>query len=394
MQPEFQPTAVEADAVAASPAQPLPQAWISYTVRRLEPWVAWSIAVYTAWLALFAYPGLPGVWLLCLYAGLVGKWAEVHPARHQAEMALRGVALVLGALVLHTYAAPEAGGPQGPFFFWLSITCLYYAFMLKPAWSAGVVACALVEFIATTLLAHPQVSLADLAATAGFLAVFPLLLAVRFGAIMRQPDQALEEGRVDRVTGLYNQEGLEAHGNELLASCRRDHRPVSMAVFDCSDLLEVRSIYGSRTSRKLIARVVRKIAAAAGERGLAARTGPTQFTLVLPGMGRDKALAAIHKVMGSPSRIEFDAGDSEIVLVPELAVDAIRDEHRTVQEVLHELCRSLRDGREREDRRQRYLRRERERHSRPMGLETPALRRPPARLAPIAPTLPVPLAAP
>src|SRR5687767_3117582 len=95
-----------------------PHGWISHTMRDLERWVAWSIAAYTAWLGMFAFPGVPVIWLFVLYAGLVGKWAEIHPSRHQAEMAVRGVALIAGASVLHIYTAAEVGGPAGPFFFW------------------------------------------------------------------------------------------------------------------------------------------------------------------------------------------------------------------------------------------------------------------------------------
>ncbi|HYF41078.1 MAG TPA: GGDEF domain-containing protein [Ramlibacter sp.] len=399
MRSDFEPTAAfDPTSGGAAPAPALPDAWISYTMRRLEPWVAWAIAVYTAWLAVVAFPHLPAVWLFCLYAGLVGKWAEVHPPRHQGEMALRGAALVAGAYVLHTYAAPQTGGPGGAFFFWLSITCLYYAFMLKPAWGAGVVALAILEFAVASVQLRPEAALAELAVSGGFLAIFPLLLAVKFGAMMRQPDEALEEGRIDGSTHLFNKAGLLAHGEDLLAACRRERRPLSLAVFDCADLLEVRKIYGSRLSRQLMARTARKFAAVAGDRGIAARTGPAQFTVVFPGLTRDKALQAIQRVLGHPPRIEFDAGHSEIVLVPEYAVDTA-GESASVQDMHRSLCASLAQASEWEQRRRDYLQRERESHSRPMGLHS----LPPAGSAPSQPalhaagpgaaTLPVPLTA-
>lgn len=397
MKPDFEPTAA-CDPTSGSVPAPaaLPSAWISYTMRRLEPWVAWAIAVYTAWLAVVAVPELPGVWLLCLYAGLVGKWAEARPPRHQAEMALRGLALVAGAYVLHSYAGPATGGPGGTFFFWLSITCLYYAFMLKPAWGAGVVAVAIGEFALASLQHDPDTAWSALAVAGGFLAVFPLLLAAKFGAMMRQPDEAMEGGRIDGSTRLFNKAGLLAHGEELLAACRRERRPLTVAVFDCADLLEVRNIYGARVSRKLMARTAAKFAVMAGERGIAARTGPAQFTVVLPGMGRDKALQAIQRVLGHPSRIEFDAGDSEIVLVPEFALQAA-GEAESLQELHRQLGQALADTRDREQRRREYLHRERVRHSRPMGLHPvaePVASQPPARRSlATAPTLPVPLTA-
>jgi len=354
---------------SAAPSRPAaPNAWISHSVRHLERWVAWSIAVYTAWLALFAFPGEPVIWMLVLYAGLIGKWAEARPARHQSEMAWRGVALIAGAYVLHTQTAADVGGPGGPFFFWLSITCLYYAFMLKPAWGAGVVALAVLEFAVGSLQSTTTAPAAELLGQVGALCIFPLLLAMKFGAVMRRPDEALENGRIDTATTLYNQAGFTAHGDEMLAACRREGRPLSVAVFDCADLLEVRTIYGSRIARKLMARIVRKLNVLAADRGLAARTGPAEFTLVLPGMGREKTMAAIQRVLGNPMRIELDAGDSEIVLVPTFLIEVAGNDTGSVDELHGELRSELAQLQEHEERRQHYLKRERERHSRPMAI--------------------------
>jgi GGDEF domain-containing protein len=370
---------------SAAPAAATPSDWISHSLRHLERWVAWSIAVYTAWLAIFAFPGVPGIWLLVLYAGLIGKWAEARPARHQADMAWRGIALIAGAYMLHTQTSADVGGPGGLFFFWLTITCLYYAFMLKPAWGAGLVAIAVLEFAVGSLQAANPAPAADLLAQGGFLCIFPLLLAMKFGTVMRRPDEALENGRIDNSTALYNMAGFAAHGDELLAACRRDGRPVSVAVFDCADLLEVRTIYGSRIARKLLARIVRKLTALTADRGFAARTGPAEFTVVLPGLNRDKTLAAIQRVLGSPTRIELDAGDSEIVLVPGFLIETAGSDATSVQELHGELRLELARLQEEEARRHHHMQRERERHSRPMGLAVlPEQRARPRRAAAVS----------
>ncbi|HSV35168.1 MAG TPA: diguanylate cyclase [Ramlibacter sp.] len=368
---------------------------ISHTLRDLERWVAWSIAAYTAWLGLFAYPGVPEIWFFVLYAGLVGKWAEISPPRSQGEMALRGMALIAGAYMLHTHTA-EVGGAGGPFFFWLSMTCVAYAFMLRPAWGAAVVAVAALEFTVASALAGPPGVSGPAVVQNGVLHLFPLLLAMKFGAVMRRPDDMLESGRIDAATSLYNQAGLVAHGDDLLAAMRRERRPVSVAVFDCADLLEVRSIYGSRIARQLTARVVSKFESIAGGAGLAARTGPAEFTLVLPGLGRDKAMAAIQRALGRPGRVEFDAGDSEIVLVPGMAVQAVGPESASIEDVHLALRQELARREEEEQRRQNYLQRERTRHSRPMGMVSlPERSGPHARAARVqlSKTLPAPLAA-
>lgn len=378
---------------AAHRPMAVPQPWISHALRRLEPWVAWSICACTAWVAAVAFPGVPLIWLFVLYAGLIGKWAQVHPSRLQAGMFLRGAALVAGAYVLHTQAGAEVGGPAGPFFFWLSITALYYAFMLRPPWAVGLVGLALVEFVAAALQTGHGDAATTLLAQGGFLFIFPLVLALKFGAVMRRPDEALEQDRVDARTALYNQRGLLACGADMLQASQRDHRPLCMVLLNCADLLEVRSIYGNRIGRKLLARIVRKLNLIAGERGLAARTGPAQFALLLPGLTHDKALLAVQRVLGSPSCIELDAGGSEIMLVPDLALQMAGPTTASVEQMYAQLCHELAVRRENETRHLRHIARERERHSRPMGLaavpERPA-RRP---VVVVVPTMPVPMPA-
>jgi GGDEF domain-containing protein len=195
-----------------------------------------------------------------------------------------------------------------------------------------------------------------------------------------------------------------AHGRELLASSRRDGREVTLAVFDCSDLLEVRQIYGSSTSRKLAACIVRKLSQLAGDRGVAARTGQARFAVAMP-MGREKAVEAIARVLGNPSRIELEGSNSEIVLVPNLMVESV-PQGSSLDRLYGALCRGLTRIQEEEQQRQQYLKRERERHSRPMPLQAAPVSRPqmaagsmprlgpdPVAMQQLPPTIPMPLPA-
>lgn len=199
-------------------------------------------------------------------------------------------------------------------------------------------------------------------------ALLPLLLAfgLRSRAAGRAGRPALR-GALDAPTGLYNADGLTTHGETLLARSRRRSQPSTLAVFDCSDLLEVRHIYGDGVARRLALHLASALAGIAGERGLAARTGPTEFALLLPGLDRDRAVRAIRQVLGSPAHLEFEAGGHEIVLLPQLLLWQMTVEDRMADR-LAAARHQLTAWREREALRQHYLRRERERHSRPMPL--------------------------
>lgn len=174
-------------------------------------------------------------------------------------------------------------------------------------------------------------------------------------------------GWLDTATGMGNRDALVPVGQPLLDKARAARRPFSVVVLDFSELAEVREIYGRETTQRVIARVVERVEALAGPRGVALRTGAAQFTVLLPGSAQEAAGARIWRALGKPCRVEFEAGDSEIVLVPEIAAENVAADDATVDEVWRDLAQGLARDRRLEQRRQQWLQRERERHSRPMA---------------------------
>lgn len=333
-------------------------------LRQLEPAVAGIIAAVTAWLAATSHTDLPALWLFCAFALAVALWAGLRRPVGQVETAARALALLAAGYLLHTHA----GAPGG-----------------AAVWAS-------------------EDALSLLAAGGAYLLILPMLLALGLGALSRRRSARADDGCRDRSTALYNRSGLLAQGRELLARCRAERRELTLAVFDCGDLVEARAVYGNRTTRALVDRIVAKLTLLAGSEGLAARTGPTQFAVALP-MSHEKAVQAIGRVLGNPGRFEIEGCKSEIVLVPHLMVEAV-PAAGTVDRMFSALCRGLARVQEQERMRQRYLQRERERHSRPMAIQPAVTEAAPVRtsrvplLGPdpvvahqIPSTIPMPLAA-
>lgn len=171
---------------------------------------------------------------------------------------------------------------------------------------------------------------------------------------------------IDRSTGVFNRAGLAAAVDDAMRG-RSDAVAVSAIVLEFSDLREVREIYGAATARKVVAQVVRRLRAVAGLRGIVGRTGPAQFTVAFVGCAAARAIRNLERGLGKPARVEFDAGDSEIVLVPGFVVDETEDGESFAalqRRIALELARLQRQERRRLD----YLTSERERYSRPMGV--------------------------
>jgi diguanylate cyclase (GGDEF)-like protein len=202
-----------------------------------------------------------------------------------------------------------------------------------------------------------------LAATVNFMPMAPIA-----GGWLRSifmPGRSIPADHCDRSTGLYNRAGLFAATDEILQS-RGGDLPTSVIVIEFADLSEVYDIYGAAIARKVVARIVSRLRNVAGRSGLVGRTGPVEFTIVLPGAQGDKALRSVQRGLGMPACVEFDAGDSEIVLVPELLIDTAQSAHERIPSLYREMCRELSRIRKDEDRRLHWLTSERERHSRPM----------------------------
>lgn len=170
----------------------------------------------------------------------------------------------------------------------------------------------------------------------------------------------------DDATGLYNLEGFLRSGDALLQQARLEARTVTLLLFEFADLVEVREIYGRATSHQVQALVLQKVKAIAGPHGLAARTGRTEFAVLLRGE-RELAEALVHRQLGKPARVELDTGANEVVVVPDIHCTVAAAQDASVAPLYEAAVDQLAGHRAREQRRQLYLQRERERHSRPMS---------------------------
>ncbi|HZY18681.1 MAG TPA: GGDEF domain-containing protein [Ramlibacter sp.] len=175
--------------------------------------------------------------------------------------------------------------------------------------------------------------------------------------------------QLDVLTPLLSREGLIAQGERLLSHGRYRADGAALVLFDFADLLEVRDIYGERVSKALLAKLASALRRLAGRHGLAARTGPAQFAVLLPGLPRQAAVDATLRVLGTPCRIEFDAAGFDLVLVPDVSVDTCDAQSGSLEALYNRLSVALARYRDHEERRRSHLRRSRERHSRPMPLE-------------------------
>ena len=156
-------------------------------------------------------------------------------------------------------------------------------------------------------------------------------------------------------------------GEKMLRTARRLQQPLSVLVLQLHDLPELELVFGSRAAQEVVAKTMAKLVHLSPRKGLAVHTGPDTFALLMPDTEDDAAWAAVEARLGNLCAFEFDVDGEELVLVPEVMIGTV-DGTESVREAYERLCRGLAKARLWEQRRQTYLRRERESHTRPMRL--------------------------
>ena len=165
--------------------------------------------------------------------------------------------------------------------------------------------------------------------------------------------------------GLLDRYSLLAAGNRLQRGSRRD---AAVLLFDFEDLSELSELYGDSARRDAVRQVALGLRRVAGEQGLAARTGASQFTLLLPDCNRQEAITRAVRELGTPCRVELDLDGGEAVLVPDVLAEDFPKAGGGLAVLQRKLSERLAAHRLHRQRRDEYLRRSRERYSRPAPL--------------------------
>lgn len=193
----------------------------------------------------------------------------------------------------------------------------------------------------------------------------------------------------DETTLAANRMALKEAGDKLIAQSRRDKKPLSVIVFDQSDLPEVHTIYGRKVALQFSEKLAETLHTMAKPRGQVFRTELRVFTVLLPGFGSDRAQAAVRQAMGSTCSIEFNADDDEIVLLPDFLIQTVHSNTSSMSRLYRTMRRDIEQVQLNERNRLLYLRRERESYS-SMAMPLDPDRSPPAKHEL---TMPAPLAA-
>ncbi|MET0312028.1 MAG: GGDEF domain-containing protein [Burkholderiaceae bacterium] len=276
---------------------------IPRNIGRIEPWVGASLATCTGWVLLTAHAGRSTLWLFLLFASAMAIWAWKQPARRQGVLFARALALAVLGFAMLLQAADDPLGAGGPFFYWVAMPPIFYAFLLGPLAAVGVLGANVAAYGLAVLLDGVPADMGALTMRTGVLVIFAGA-AVRMGYHLRRTDEILESRRLDADSGLLNEYGFLDHGAELWADCRRSGIPISLALIEAPELRRIRDRQGAEAARVALDHLAGALLPMDSGRNVVARLSMLRFAVIVPGIARPQMEALLAANLGSPARVE------------------------------------------------------------------------------------------
>lgn len=162
-------------------------------------------------------------------------------------------------------------------------------------------------------------------------------------------------------------ESLDVEGERMVRAARRRDRRSGLLVLKLSDLPELELVFGREAADEVVDDLMTELAELAGRTGLAVRTAPDTFALLIPGLEGTEVHRALQARLGKACCIEFELDEEEVLAVPEIMARTI-GETQTVRAAYETMCAEIETEHRLEESRRDYLRREREAHTVPMEL--------------------------
>lgn len=125
--------------------------------------------------------------------------------------------------------------------------------------------------------------------------------------------QSLKEQSIrDPLTGLYNRRYLEETMDRELTRARRAGQPVSVIMADLDHFKKINDFYGHEAGDYVLQMIARTLQRAVRSEDIVCRYGGEEFTVIMPGLSLEKALARAEMILNSVRHLELVQGNTII----------------------------------------------------------------------------------
>jgi hypothetical protein len=322
-------------------AQPEPdQKALAYLVPRkfesLEVWLLLFCGVYGLLVTALIVKGAREIMLACVALIGMALWRRYHPARNQAQWALGATVAVL--LVAWIYIDPRSGGSTGPFLFLLILMALAYPLLMDtPALAVFTIAVVALYYVSgwRNTAQIPQ----ELFLLRGLMIAGMCALSGRFGRVLRQAEQGIDNLRRDKASQAYNEHGLARYGARLLQTCASEMQPCTLVLLplpqnwhDAIDVSGSGSDYSAKHSLTLQNRALRDMALhltlTLPAEAVVSRNASGDWVVLVPWLERHAVLNMLESRFGRPMQLPFGPRNQEmfVALTPCAVVSSGNDD--------------------------------------------------------------------
>lgn len=121
-----------------------------------------------------------------------------------------------------------------------------------------------------------------------------------------------EQASRDPLTGLFNRRHLDRALAEALAHCRRENKPLTLAITDIDRFKAINDNHGHLAGDEVLRCLADLLARQVGDAGMACRFGGEEFLLMLPGMPATEAYAFADALRGEFESLRVRLDGNEI----------------------------------------------------------------------------------
>ena len=131
---------------------------------------------------------------------------------------------------------------------------------------------------------------------------------------LEQLQKIQDQANRDYLTGMFNRRYFCEQGELLLDQAQKNNSPVSVAMLDIDRFKSINDEYGHEAGDQVLKFLARELENTLG-RFLLARTGGEEFSLILPGLDKEKSFSLLDGFRKHINNQVIDVNDDEILRI-------------------------------------------------------------------------------
>jgi diguanylate cyclase (GGDEF)-like protein len=138
-----------------------------------------------------------------------------------------------------------------------------------------------------------------------FLLTMTLTAMTHFNSVMQAETRLRTAAETDSLTGLLNRRRMSDRMTSEMSKARDDEMPLAVLLLDIDHFKSINDRFGHACGDEVLANIGPALAAAVRGHDIVSRWGGEEFLLLLPGVGRAKALESAERIRAAVATLQL-----------------------------------------------------------------------------------------